>query len=433
MGKRGLLFWSCLVGLLALLIAAAAAVLAYWLAAGGWIGEPKGRVPRAVTDAIRIGLTTAAGAGAAVALVVAFRRQRLLEEDREGDRQSQMALHERYQEATAQLGHDNLTIRLAGVYALAAVADDWIGRGNRGQAQVCVDVLCSYLRTDARAKDGSQPDLEVRQTITRVIASHLQPGASFSWGGFFLDFTGARFTGRHSFVRAEFTGGEVSFNGAEFTGGEVSFNLAKFTGGRVSFDQAEFTSRLVSFVQAEFSGGLVSFEKVKFTGGGVSFFGAEFTGGEVSFFGAEFTGGEVSFDGAKFASRRLSFDGAKFTGSEVSFDQAEFTGSEVSFDGAKFASRRVSFDGAEFTGGEVSFLVAEFSGGLVSFDGAEFTGGEVSFLVADFTGGRVSFEEARLPGGSLCSHSRVVFGPWPRPPAPLPVVWPPAGEGQGPC
>ncbi len=51
-------------------------------------------------------------------------------------------LNERFATAAGQLGDDKRpTVRLAGVYAMAGLADDW--PENR---QTCVDVLCGYLR-----------------------------------------------------------------------------------------------------------------------------------------------------------------------------------------------------------------------------------------------------------------------------------------------
>src|SRR5215469_7392894 len=50
-------------------------------------------------------------------------------------------LNERFATATGQLGSDTPAVRLAGVYAMGGLADDW--EENR---QTCVDVLCAYLR-----------------------------------------------------------------------------------------------------------------------------------------------------------------------------------------------------------------------------------------------------------------------------------------------
>jgi hypothetical protein len=50
--------------------------------------------------------------------------------------------NERFATAAEQLGSDKpAAVRLAGVYGMAGLADDW--EANR---QTCVDVLCAYLR-----------------------------------------------------------------------------------------------------------------------------------------------------------------------------------------------------------------------------------------------------------------------------------------------
>lgn len=93
-------------------------------------------------EIVKVALTIVAGVGGLVALTVAYRRQVWLEADAAGDRERQKALHDRYSAAVAQLAHDNPNVRLAGVYALANLADEW-----ETQRQQCVDVLCAYLRT----------------------------------------------------------------------------------------------------------------------------------------------------------------------------------------------------------------------------------------------------------------------------------------------
>jgi hypothetical protein len=75
-------------------------------------------------------------------------------------------------------------VRLAGVHALAGLADDW--KDNR---QPCIDVLCGYLRMPYghepadRARLAFRADREVRHTVIRVIAAHLRDDAAVSWQG----------------------------------------------------------------------------------------------------------------------------------------------------------------------------------------------------------------------------------------------------------
>ena len=214
---------------------------------------------------LQLVFATVAGAGALVALIVAYRRQKIAEADSVHDRTR--VFNERFTTIAAQLGDAQPAVRLAGVHAMAGLADDW--KQNR---QTCVDVLCAYLRLPYDPHPGDDAGLaergayranrEVRHTIIRLIDAHLRPGAAVSWQDLNLDFTGVVFDGG-SFGGAQFSGGEVDFSGAKFTGGTVSFYGAEFSGGTVAFSGAEFSGGTVSFSGAEFTGGTVSFSEVE--------------------------------------------------------------------------------------------------------------------------------------------------------------------------
>ncbi|NRQ32438.1 pentapeptide repeat-containing protein [Nonomuraea sp. NN258] len=383
-----------------------------------------------VLEIVKISLAVVAGIGGVVALVVAYRKQRVTEA---GENREQAKLYaERFDKASDKLGNDAAAVRLAGVHALAALADDWAGG-----RQMCIDVLCAYLRMPA-TPEPAVDDLpshtawrsmvEVHATILRLITTHMKADAPIPWHGADLDFTGVVFTADVNFAHAVFSGGKVSFEGAEFSGGKVSFGGAVFSGGKVSFGGAEFTGGKVSFDGAKFSSGEVSFSSVKLSGGNVSFDGAKFfgsevlfssvelSGGEVSFGGAVFSGGRVSFGGAVFSGGRVSFGGAKFTGGKVSFGRAKFTGSKVSFGGAVFSGGEVWFGGGRFSAGEVWFGGAKFFGGEVWFGGAKFSGSKVSFHRVGFSGAQVSFGGAEFSGGEVWfsdaefSRGKVSFG-----------------------
>jgi hypothetical protein len=101
---------------------------------------------------------------------------------------------QRFATAAEQLGSDKPAVRLAGVYAMAGLADDW--EENR---QTCVDVLCPYLRMPYEpdpGQDAPEPQRlafhasrEVRHTVIRVITAHLREDATVPWQGLDLDFT----------------------------------------------------------------------------------------------------------------------------------------------------------------------------------------------------------------------------------------------------
>lgn len=259
---------------------------------------------------LQLVFASVAGAGALVALIVAYRRQKVAEADSAHDRTR--VFNERFTTIAAQLADDRPAVRLAGVHAMTGLANDW--KQNR---QTCVDVLCAYLRLPYDPDRGTTPaeqaaykaNREVRHTVIRCICMHLRPDAPVSWQGLNLDFTGAVFDGG-DFGGARFAGGMVRFDGATFVKG---------LGGQVSFDDAEFSWGEVSFHGATFADGRVSFTRAEFTGGHLSFSGAEFSGGKVSFNGAVFSGGTVSFDRAWFSGGQVSFDRAWVSAGEVTF------------------------------------------------------------------------------------------------------------------
>lgn len=297
-----------------------------------------------VIEALKLVLAVTAGFGAVIALVVAFRRQRYNEiadhrAENADRREHTRLLSERFDRAVEQLGHDSPAVRLGGVHALATVADDWDEFEPR---QMCIDVLCSYLRMPYRTEPPAEefPDenaiwlgmREVRHTILRLIAAHLrEDGAIRKWTGHDFDLNGVIVDLYLDFSGAEFSEGTVSFYGAVFSGRKVRFDEATFTGGEVNFSAARFTDS------------------------GVTFDGADFDGGEVVFYNTEFGARQVSFRDAVLSSGTVTFDGSTFSEGEVSFRDALFSGCEVSFMGVVFSNGQVSFRGAVFSDGLVTF------------------------------------------------------------------------------
>ena len=341
--------------------------------------------------------------------------------------------HEQFSTIASQIGDDQPAVRLAGLQAMARLADYW-----KANQQGCIDVLCAYLRMNrgpdpqdggasrqsviarlrrvlwpaqaadeaAAARDRAAQDkraaqgpvyLEEREvlraSVIRLIAEHLRSKLkSRRWRRYF-DFTGAVFD-VNDFNRAVFDRVEY-----------VRFDQAKFS-RKFSFDDARFSLDHALFTGARFDGEEVGFRRAEFSGKEASFRGAKFMRGEVWFAHAKFCGEVVSFEGAKFEGGSVNFYDSLFAGS-VSFDRAEFRGT-VGFDRVEFRGK-VSFAGAKFEGGGAWFEGARFiRGGTVSFKGAEFSGGEVDFSKASFEGGVVDLSEAvvggcrlRLPEGDV--------------------------------
>ncbi|MFJ6661584.1 pentapeptide repeat-containing protein [Streptomyces sp. NPDC091377] len=281
-------------------------------------------------DLVKISFGVVAGAGALVALVVAYRRQRV---DEAGAHREATRLHaERFSQAVDNLGSDSPAVRLGGVHALAGLADDAPDDSLR---QTCIDVLCAYLQLPFTPDPGDDPAHQeehhrylafrkVRHTILGLIGDHYRRprGTHRSWQGCDLDLTGVIVDTNMSFAGAEFSTGWVDFGGAVFSGGMLYFGGVVFSGG------------MVDFRGAVFSGGMVDFSFAVFSGSSVDFRDATFSADLVSFSTAVFSTSNVNFTGATFSARSVYFGDATFSGSTVYFTDATFSGSTVEFTGA---------------------------------------------------------------------------------------------------
>ena len=101
--------------------------------------------PTDLYDGIKIALVVVAGIGGAVVLVVVrhqiYSEREHARAEASAAREDAKLYAERFVSAADQLGSDKAAVRLAGVYAMASLADGW----QAGQ-QTCIDVLCGYLR-----------------------------------------------------------------------------------------------------------------------------------------------------------------------------------------------------------------------------------------------------------------------------------------------
>ncbi|WP_232838873.1 hypothetical protein [Streptomyces geranii] len=158
-------------------------------------------------DLVKLSFGVVAGSGALVALVVAYRRQRV---DEAGAHREATRLHtERFSQAVDKLGSDSPAVRLGGVHALAGLADDAPDDSLR---QTCIDVLCAYLQLPFTPDPGNEPAHQdehhrylafrkVRHTILRLIGDHYRRprGTHRSWQGCDLDLTGVTIDGIMNF------------------------------------------------------------------------------------------------------------------------------------------------------------------------------------------------------------------------------------------
>jgi uncharacterized protein YjbI with pentapeptide repeats len=359
-------------------------VVTTWLLAIASQAHSGTALANARLDAVRTGLAAGAGAGAAVGLMLAFRRQHHQEVETvlTDIDATERRITELYTKAVEQLGNDKAPVRLGGLYALERLAQD-----NPAHRQTIVNVICAYLRmpfpptgpTSKPKPEGTeqkeapaaetqpgivalsdtwQQERQVRLTAQSILTDHLSINkAAPFWpdlrvdlsGATLIDFsfskarvaeawfTGATFSGTTYFYEAVFNG-TAWFHGANFLD-DVAFSLATFR-GITDFGEATFASHVwfgqtifeadTKFDDATF-GGPTTFNHATF-GGLAEFQPASFTG-HTDFYNVAF-GGCAWFNMTTFADF-VGFNGATFA-DDASFHGVTF-GGRTEFDGATFA------------------------------------------------------------------------------------------------
>ena len=289
-------------------------------------------------DRVKVTLTALGGVGAVGYLVIKYRERASLERG-EAD--------ERLLRAVQQLGDSSPQVRIAGVYALADVADTFEGSYH----QRVVDILCGYLRTDRLLKDSNGETLytfkedglpdygkplsndgAVESTILSVLANHLKAESRKSetdtptftpgpWSHCTIDLHGTTFTENVNLSKLFLDDIDLSSatftNNADFIG--TTFTTAAYFSGTTFTNDADF--RCTTFTNADFSDTtftIADFSDTTFTNS-ADFMGTTFTTAAY-FSGTTFT--DAYFLSATFTNK-ADFRGTTLEG-DINFKLAIF-------------------------------------------------------------------------------------------------------------
>ncbi|OZE92960.1 hypothetical protein CH299_29065 [Rhodococcus sp. 14-2686-1-2] len=273
-------------------------------------------------------------------------------------------LRSRFATAAAQLADPAAPVRLAGVYSLGSLADDWAALHPLDAAvierQVCIDLLCAYLRNDtanelvmlsrlsaedvqALAAVFEAEEKRVRAAIVTLIQTHTAFLPEYqdnpSWRGSKFDLSGAKLPNESL--------GSVDLAGAFLVGTDLT--EADLKGIRLrsaDLGDAVLTGAWLNHACLDTANLL-----------GATLIGAHLDG--VSFVGALMHG--VDFHGTTCGAavfRRARLVDAKFVRAELDF--ADFAGARLG--GADFSGcnlNEVCFDNADLRG--TNFSRARFT------------------------------------------------------------------------
>lgn len=329
-------------------------------------------------ELLRVALLVTGGIGGIVALVVTYRRQKLGERNeqreqeaadraaRSEDREDTKLFNERFAAASTQLGGESAMVRLAGVYAMATLADDWVeGR------QMCVDVLCAYIRkpyTPPQAPRNPMPpeeqppppygtgtigidihqaqlelnhrrysedlkrfeteyaayqkvleESQVRATIFRVIRDHLSESAVNHWSGVGFDFSEATID-KVDLSRTKLVNNRLDFGGTRFIGAQVYLNSMKIYGSDLIFDGARFdlTSRVFAS-RSVFRESSLMFQGISLRGGVIVIEETAFMDSMISLAKLHAVEGTISVTNSDFTTAMIDLTGLRVSYADIHF------------------------------------------------------------------------------------------------------------------
>lgn len=236
-------------------------------------------------------LTAARAQETAAAALELSTKQHGLDQDRRKDAVT-AELRTRYAQTAEQLGSSHLPVRLAGVYSLAALADDWAAIGNEDERQVCIDLLCAYFRSAQPGEDAAVKR-ELADATLQVIKERLvtaTPQRKF-WGssrirlqnagqlpslqritlgrGGQLSITGASVNRPTYWHEIELNGGRLEVSGLRIKDWQLGIRKTRIAGGTLGLIAPEIEknesgssndrqrSPIIQFRQLTMTGGLV--------------------------------------------------------------------------------------------------------------------------------------------------------------------------------
>jgi uncharacterized protein YjbI with pentapeptide repeats len=294
-------------------------------------------------EAIKVGLTVAAGTIGLAGLLLAVRRQWLSERAQihVEDDAAEKRFTDIYAKAVEHLGSERAEVRLGGLYAL-----DRLCASYPTYRQAVINIICGYLRMpfdplprrdpdelfeesrwrakaamdseDSTETLGRKREVEVRLTAQQILANRLRRRSEMSFASqgptefapLDIDLRGATLI---DFDLSSCTVNSGHFEGARFVG--MTFIENSVFRRQAHFDLARF-EKLVYFTNSRFENG-AWFDGVNFAapawmndihfGDHVRFPRARF--GDYAFFGGSTFEGMAWFEGARFEAS-LSFEGA---------------------------------------------------------------------------------------------------------------------------
>lgn len=334
-----------------------------------------------IFEIVRNAVTTAAALGVGITLFFSYRRQQTAEQTQRIGAEAQLTaskaqevaaqalklsnkqheldqsrradaviseLRSRYAKTAEQLGSEQPPVKLAGIYSLAALADDWSEQGNPDERQVCIDLLSSYFKLQMPTTPGAS---ECKAAVMDVVTTRLMWATEKRkyWGsckitlrnfgqlsaledlvirdGGLLRLSGVTLGTRSVLEKVQLLGGAINFPALKPNRGLLTFREASVYGGDLTVSTSVRVDEQNAFGTVEFDqlrlmGGVV---RVRIPTGNVVFTDCVFKRGSLKLSAA--TGGSVSFVNCRFegdvfaTGRKLNIGGSPIHTTKLTIDE----------------------------------------------------------------------------------------------------------------
>jgi hypothetical protein len=190
------------------------------------------------------------------------------------------ALRDRYARISEQLASEKTAVRLAGLHALGALADERFDRDELSEQQICIDLFCSVLRTEQADKEeganqfSNSPFLEAGW---QILTERMGGAASTrqSWSSRRLDLQRAVIPDIDGW---EVTGGQVNLKAANAS--PFIFSYLQLISGSVDIDnlQRPTENAVFGIFELTASGGVLSMTGIDSAINGITFVNSKFEG-----------------------------------------------------------------------------------------------------------------------------------------------------------
>lgn len=376
-------------------------------------GELTARI--ALLDMIRIALLVAGGIGGIVALVVAYRKQDLGEraEPREiatHRREESKLFTERFASASEQLGGSSTMVRLAGVYAMSNLADDWIEK-----RQMCIDVLCAYIRkhytppiqpsTPTPPRHHGLVHPKEKRTLRRdelSVAGY--PDSNFDAELIRYERESQSFEQAMEQYREEISQFDAKTDRYHQALEERQVRATVFRVIREHLSQdAPIGWYGYSF---DFTGSTfddLDLHDILLDGGQIKLSKSIFYSGELDFTAISLVNAKILLDASVFESGcRIVASRVSFLDSRISFDASVFNRATMSFDRSGFMNSTVSIGASVLNGTQVTFMLSDFKRTLFSLRGSVIDEGSITVSeTVDFTNSKVDVDGLTVRDGEV--------------------------------